>query len=70
MVGTTPMMRFYLSLYLFVAAVYLLSASDRLGLSDGVSMSNVAQSVVRERSLSASQRAKSKISAEMVNVTW
>jgi hypothetical protein len=47
------MMRFYLSIYLFVAAVYLLSASGRIGLSDGFSMFNVAQSVVNERSLSS-----------------
>jgi hypothetical protein len=47
------MMRFYLSLYLFVAAIYLLSASGRIGLSDGVSMFNVAQSVVNERSLNS-----------------
>ena len=53
MIGTSPMMRFYLSLYLFVAAVYLLSASGRLGLSDGFAMFNVARSMVNERSLSA-----------------
>ena len=53
LVGTTSMMRSYLSLYLFVAAIYLLSASGRIGLSDGFSMFNVAQSVVREGSLSA-----------------
>ena len=47
------MMRSYLSLYLFVAAVYLLSASGRIGLSDGVAMFNVAQSVVNEHSLSS-----------------
>jgi hypothetical protein len=53
LVGTTPMIRFYLSLYLFVTAVYLLSASGRIGLSDSVAMFNVAQSVVNERSLSS-----------------
>ncbi len=53
MVGTTPTIRFYLSLYLFVAAVYLLSASGRLGISDGYAMFNVAQSIVSERSLSS-----------------
>ena len=53
MAGSTPIMRFYLSLYLFVTAVYLLAASGRIGLSDGFAMFNVAQSVVHERSLSA-----------------
>src|ERR1700674_4692496 len=53
LVGTTPMMRFYLSLYLFVVAVYLLSASGRIGLSDSVAMFNVARSVATERSLSS-----------------
>jgi hypothetical protein len=47
------MIRFYLSLYLFTAAVYLLSASGRIGLSDGVAMFNVAKSVVDEGSLSS-----------------
>jgi hypothetical protein len=47
------MIRFYLSLYLFIAAVYLLSASGRIGLSDGVAMFNVAKSVVDEGSLSS-----------------
>ncbi len=46
-------MRFYLSLYFFVAAIYLLSASGRIGLSDGFAMFNVAQSVATERSFSA-----------------
>jgi hypothetical protein len=45
--------RFYLSLYLFVAAIYLLSASGRIGLSDGFAMFNVAQSVATEQSLSS-----------------
>jgi hypothetical protein len=47
------MMKFCLSLYLLIAAVYLLSASGRIGLSDGFAMFNVAQSIVNERSLSA-----------------
>jgi hypothetical protein len=47
------MIRFCLSLYLFIAAIYLLSASGRIGLSDGVAMFNVAQSVVTERTLSS-----------------
>jgi hypothetical protein len=46
-------MRFYLSLYLFVAGVYLLTASGRIGVSDGVAMLNVAQSVINEGSLSS-----------------
>jgi hypothetical protein len=50
---TTPIARFYLNLYLLIAAVYLLSASGRIGLSDGVAMFNVAQSIVNEKSLSA-----------------
>ena len=41
-------MRFYLSLYLFLAAVYLFTASGRLGLSDGVAMFNVSQSIVTD----------------------
>jgi hypothetical protein len=49
----TPMTQFYLSLYLFVAAVYLLSASGRIGLSDGVAMFNVTESIVHEGSLSS-----------------
>ncbi len=47
------MIRFWLSLYLFIAAIYLLSASGRIGLSDSVAMFNVAQSVAAERSLSS-----------------
>jgi hypothetical protein len=47
------MIRFCLSLYLFISAIYLLSASGRIGLSDSVAMFNVAQSVVTERSLSS-----------------
>jgi hypothetical protein len=46
-------MRFYLSLYLLIAAVYLLTASGRLGLSDGFAMFNVSQSVVTDRSFSS-----------------
>jgi hypothetical protein len=46
-------MRFYISLYLFIAAVYLLTASGRLGLSDGVAMFNVSESVVTDGSFSA-----------------
>jgi hypothetical protein len=46
-------MRFYLSLYLFVAGFYLLTASGRIGLSDSVAMFNVAQSLINERSFSS-----------------
>jgi hypothetical protein len=46
-------MRFYTSLYFFVAALYLLTAAGRIGLSDGVAMLNVAQSIVRDGSLSS-----------------
>jgi hypothetical protein len=46
-------MRFYLSLYLFIAGFYLLTASGRIGLSDSVAMFNVAQSVINERSFSS-----------------
>jgi hypothetical protein len=46
-------MRFYLSLYLFVAGFYLLTASGRIGLSDSVAMFNVAQSLIDERSFSS-----------------
>jgi len=46
-------MRFYLSLYLVVAAVYLLSASGRIGLSDSIAMFNVTRSIVNEGSLSS-----------------
>lgn len=42
------MSRFYLYLYLFIAALYLLAASGRIGLSDGVSMLNVSQSFVTD----------------------
>ena len=43
----------YLSLYLCITGIYLLSGSGRIGLSDGVAMFNVARSVVDERSLSS-----------------
>ncbi len=46
-------MRFYLSLYLLAAGVYLLTASGRIGLSDSVAMLNVAQSVIDEGSFSS-----------------
>jgi hypothetical protein len=46
-------MRFYLSLYLFVAGFYLLTASGRIGLSDSVAMLNVAQSIINEGSFSS-----------------
>jgi hypothetical protein len=52
-VGSAPIKRVYLSLYLFVTAVYLLAASGRIGLSNGFAMLNVAQSVVNEGSMSA-----------------
>lgn len=51
-VGSTPIKRVYLSLYLFVTAVYLQAASGRIGFSDGFAMLNVAQSVVNVGSLS------------------
>lgn len=47
------MIRFYASLYLLIAAVYLLSASGRIGLSDGVAMFNVSQSIVSEGTFSS-----------------
>ena len=46
-------MRFYLSLYLLVAAVFLFTASGRLGLSDSVSMFNVSQSIVTDGTFSS-----------------
>lgn len=46
-------MRFYASLYLFIAGFYLLTASGRIGLSDSVAMLNVAQSVINQRSFSS-----------------
>jgi hypothetical protein len=46
-------MRFYVSLYLFVAGLYLLTASGRIGLSDGVAMYSVAQSVIDKGSFSS-----------------
>src|SRR5258708_4535559 len=49
----TSMVSFYLSLYLFIGAIYLLSASGRIGLSDGVAMFNVAHSVLEERSFNS-----------------
>jgi hypothetical protein len=49
----TSRLRFYLSLYLFVAGFYLLTASGRIGVSDGVAMLNVAQSVINEGSFSS-----------------
>jgi hypothetical protein len=42
----TSQVRFYLCLYLVIAALYLLGASGRIGLSDGVAMLNVSQSFV------------------------
>src|ERR1700680_1818965 len=47
------MMRFCIGLYLFFTAVYLLTASGRIGISDGFAMFNVAQSAAHEGSLSA-----------------
>lgn len=44
---------FYASIYLFVVAFYLLSASGRIGLSDSVAMLNVAQSMINDGSLSS-----------------
>jgi len=46
-------MRFYVSLYLLIVGFYLLTASGRIGLSDGVAMYNVAQSIAKEGSLSS-----------------
>jgi hypothetical protein len=47
-------MRFYLSLYLFIAGFYLLTASGRIGrMSDSTTMFHVAQSMINERSLSS-----------------
>jgi len=48
-----PRRLFYLSLYLCIAAVYLLTASGRIGLSDSVAMFNVAESVINQRSFSS-----------------
>jgi hypothetical protein len=47
------MRRFYLNLYLFFAAVYLLSASGRIGLADSVAMLNVTHSMAHEFSLNS-----------------
>jgi hypothetical protein len=47
-------MRFYLSLYLFIAGFYLLTASGRIGrMSDSTTMFHVAQNMITERSLSS-----------------
>ena len=46
-------MRFYASLYLFIAGFYLLTASGRIGVSDGAAMLNVARSVIDEGTLSS-----------------
>ena len=46
-------MRFYASVYLSVAGIYLLTASGRIGLSDNVAMFNVAQSIVNNGSFSS-----------------
>jgi hypothetical protein len=46
-------MRFYTSIYLAIAGIYLLTASGRIGLSDSVAMFNVTQSIVNEMSFSA-----------------
>ena len=47
-------MRFYLSLYLFIAGFYLLTASGRIGrMSDSTTMFHVAQSIINEGSLSS-----------------
>jgi hypothetical protein len=51
--GEMSRMRFYLSLYLLVAGVYLLTASGRIGLSDSVAMFNVSQSIIDKGSLSS-----------------
>lgn len=47
-------MRFYLSLYLFIAGLYLLTASGRIGrMSDSATMFKVAESMINEHSLSS-----------------
>jgi hypothetical protein len=47
-------MRFYLSLYLLIAGVYLLTASGRIGrMSDSTTMFHVAQSIINEGSVSS-----------------
>ena len=47
-------MRFYLSLYLFIAGFYLLTASGRIGrTADCTAMFHVAQSLIKEGSLSS-----------------
>jgi len=47
-------MRFYLSLYIFIAGCYLLTASGRIGrMSDSMTMFHVAQSIINEGSLSS-----------------
>lgn len=47
-------MRFYLSLYLLIGGVYLLTASGRIGrMSDSTTMFHVAQNMINERSLSS-----------------
>ena len=47
-------MRFYVSLYLLVAGLYLLTASGRIGrMSDSTAMFHVAQSIINEGSLSS-----------------
>lgn len=43
--------RFYSSLYLLIAGIYLLTASGRIGLSDGMAMLNVSRSIVEHGSL-------------------
>jgi hypothetical protein len=45
--------RYYASIYLFVVGFYLLTASGRIGLSDGVAMLNVAESIINEGTLSS-----------------
>jgi hypothetical protein len=49
----SPQMRFYVSLYLAIAGFYLLTVSGRIGLSDGVAMFNVTQSIVQDGSFSS-----------------
>lgn len=46
-------MRFYLNIYLVGMALYLLSASGRIGLSDSIAMVHVSQNIIKDGSFSS-----------------
>lgn len=49
-------MRLYLNPYLLIGGFYLVTASGRIGLSDGIVMCKVAQGIAKQGSVSSEPR--------------